>query len=275
MGLFGWREKKLGAVWKIEKKEERSSLLVGTAHFCPYRFEKTLTKLIWGAETVLFEGALDPESMARVVAYGRQGEGTPSLCDALDRGAAKKINERLAKQQSSSATAGSYLDFLQPVATDFLKTQTQGVRPWMAFFTVWAALLNWKYSMDVEAYRIAQRLGKRIAFLETIEDQLAALDGIPFERFVTYLNHIEQWEGYQDRFIKAYLAGDLEQFVSMTGVFPTRCESILARRDPIFFSGIKASHQRGPTTAFVGVAHIPGIRKLFLVEGYRVTQEVV
>ena len=78
MNLFWWKEKKLRSVWKVEKNG-RSSLLVGTAHFCPYRFEKALTKLIQDAETVLFEGPLDQESMARVVQYGRQGEGTPSL----------------------------------------------------------------------------------------------------------------------------------------------------------------------------------------------------
>ena len=129
--------------------------------------------------------------------------------------------------------------------------------------------------MDIEAYHIAQTVGKKIGFLETIEDQLAALDGVPFERFVVYLNHVRQWKDYQDRFVKAYLAGDLEGFLSMTGVFPTRCESILAKRDPVFFEGIKASHEKGPTTVFIGVAHIPGVRRLFLDEGYRVIQEAV
>jgi hypothetical protein len=143
----------------------------------------------------------------------------------------------------------------------------------MAFFTVWSALLNWKHSMDIEAYRIAKKLGKDIGFLETIDDQLAALDGIPFERFVNYLNHVEQWKNYQDRYFKVFLSGNLEQFASVTGLFPTRCESILANRDPIFFKGIRSSIEKGRTTAFIGSAHIPGVRKLFLDEGYRVDQE--
>ena len=143
----------------------------------------------------------------------------------------------------------------------------------MAFFTVWSAFLDWKYSMDLEAFHIAQKLGKTIQYLETIEDQLAALDGIPFERFVSYLNSIENWKKHKEMFMKAFLAGDLEKFASMTGEFPTRCESILAKRDPIFFKRIKAFFEKGKTAAFVGVAHIPGIRKMFLEEGYRVTQE--
>jgi uncharacterized protein YbaP (TraB family) len=127
--------------------------------------------------------------------------------------------------------------------------------------------------MDVEAFRIAQKLGKKIEYLETIEDQLAALDGIPFERIVNYLNHIRNWRVHKEVFTKAFLEGDIQQFFSMTGEFPTRCESIIVKRDPIFFKRMKVFFEKGKTASFVGVAHIPGIRKLFLDEGYRVIQE--
>jgi hypothetical protein len=143
----------------------------------------------------------------------------------------------------------------------------------MAFFTIWSAFLNWKHSMDVEAFHIAQKLKKKIGYLETIEDQLAALDGIPFERIVNYLNHIKHWRVHKEVFMKAFLEGDLQKFFSMTGEFPARCESIITKRDPIFFKRMKAFFDEGKTAAFVGVAHIPGIRKLFLDEGYRVIQE--
>jgi hypothetical protein len=36
---------------------------------------------------------------------------------------------------------------------------------------------------------------------------------------------------------------------------------------------MKTFFQEGKTVAFVGVSHIPGIRKMFLDEGYQVTQE--
>ena len=72
MDFFWWKEKRLKTVWRVEK-DGRISLLVGTAHFSPYSFKKALTKLIQNVETVLFEGPLDKESMARVVQYGQQG----------------------------------------------------------------------------------------------------------------------------------------------------------------------------------------------------------
>jgi uncharacterized protein YbaP (TraB family) len=127
--------------------------------------------------------------------------------------------------------------------------------------------------MDMEAFHIARELGKEIKYLETIEDQLVALDGIPFERIVNYFHRFKYWNAHRERFSKIFLDGQLQKYLSVTGEFPTRCESIIGKRDPIFFRGIKASFEKRRTTAFVGVGHIPGIRKIFLDEGYRVTQE--
>lgn len=272
MNFFWWKEKHLKTVWRVQKGGE-GGFLVGTAHFCPYRFEKALTKLIQRAEVVLFEGPLDQESMARVVYYGQQGENTPSLDEALDPAAKREINRQLSTDSGANTTAGTYLELIHRTKSDFLEAHMRGVRPWMAFFTVWSGLLDWRYSMDVEAFHIAERLGKKIRYLETIEDQLVALDGIPFERIVNYLNHIDNWKAYKEMFVRAFLSGDLEKFASMTGEFPTRCESIIGHRDPIFFKGIKTSFEEAEAVAFVGVAHIPGIRKRFLDEGYRVDQE--
>jgi len=275
MNFFWWKEKRLRTVWKIEKGGQ-SSFLVGTAHFTPYRFGKALTKLIHEADIALFEGPLDQESMDRVVQYGRQGEETPSIYEALDPTVIQVINRQLSTRANSQSlsTAVSYLDIIHPMTSDFLELQTRGVRPWMAFFSVWSIFLNWKHSMDVEAFHIARKLGKKIEYLETLEDQLEAMDGIPFDRIVNYLNHFSHWDIHKELYLKAFLEGDLPKFFSMTGEFPTRCDSILKKRDPIFFEKMKTFFQKGETVAFVGVAHIPGIKKMFLDEGYQATQEV-
>jgi uncharacterized protein YbaP (TraB family) len=271
MPFLWWKEKRLRTVWRVEKGGD-PSFLVGTAHFTPYLFKRALTKLIQNAEVVLFEGPLDQNSMAKVVQYGRQGENNLSVYEALDPRAIKEINKQLATRLNPPTAAGTYLELIHPKASNYLETYAAGVRPWMAFLTVWSALLDWKYSMDIDAYHIAQALGKKIQFLETIEDQLAALDGIPFDRIVNYLNHVEKWEGHKELFQKAFLNGEVEKFISMTGEFPTRCESIIQKRDPIFFEGMKPFFEVGRAVTFVGVGHIPGIRKLFLGEGYQVIQ---
>ena len=124
MNFFWWKEKHLRAVWRVER-EGRISWIAGTAHFCPYRFEKALIHLIKPVETVLFEGPLDDESMAKVVAYGRKGEGTPSLYETLDPAAAKEINRQLGSRWSSKTTAGSYLHLLQPTTPNLLEAYTR------------------------------------------------------------------------------------------------------------------------------------------------------
>jgi uncharacterized protein YbaP (TraB family) len=143
----------------------------------------------------------------------------------------------------------------------------------MAFLIIWSALLNWEHSMDMEAFAIARKLGKKIQFLETIEDQLAALDGIPFERIVNYLNHAEEWKTHKDLFLKAFLKGEVEKFISLTGEFPTRCDSIIQKRNPIFFKMMKPFFDEGKAVAFVGVGHIPGIIQMFQGKSYEVRQE--
>jgi uncharacterized protein YbaP (TraB family) len=273
MNFLWWKKKRLKTVWRVDK-DGHTSFLVGTAHFSPYSFKRALIKLIQSVDIILFEGPLDQESMAKVVQYGQQqGEDTRSIYEALDPVVVKEINRQLGARSSLPTTAGSYLNILYPTSSDFLEVHTRGVRPWMAFFIIWSAFLNWKHSMDVEAFNIAQKLGKKIQYLETIEDQLAALDGVPFERIVNYLNHIEHWKAHKEAFMKAFLEGNIQQFYTMTGEFPTRCDSILTQRNPIFFKRMKTFFEEGKTAAFVGVAHIPGIRDMFLNEGYLVTQE--
>ena len=272
MNLFPWKEKRLRTVWRVEKNGT-GSLLVGTAHFSPYSFRKALTRLIQGSETVLFEGPLDQESMAEVARYGYRGEDTPSVYDALDPAVIREINRALSARSGPATTAGSYLDLVYAKPFGFLEENTRGVRPWMAFFTTWSAFLSWKYSMDMEAFRIARKMGKKIGYLETIEDQLEALDGIPFDRIMNYLNHFQHWSAHREWMARVFLDGNLHSTLSITGEFPTRCESIIGKRDPIFFNGLKATFQKSQTTAFVGIGHIPGVRKMFLDEGYRVTQE--
>jgi hypothetical protein len=135
MNFFWWKEKRLRTVWRVEKGQ-KVSFLVGTAHFTPYRFRRALTKLIQNADTILFEGPLDQESMAQVVQYGRQGENTLSVYEALDPRAIKELNRQLGTRINPSTTAGTYLELIYSKASNYLETYTAGVRPGWLFFTV-------------------------------------------------------------------------------------------------------------------------------------------
>jgi uncharacterized protein YbaP (TraB family) len=145
----------------------------------------------------------------------------------------------------------------------------------MAFFKIWFSYLRkqgWRYTMDLDTLKIAKELGKDAYFLETIEEQIEALNRIPLERIVNYLKRVELWKKYMKFYVKNFLKGDLENIMSVAEGFPTRCESIIDKRDPILYERMKPFLEKGDTFAMVGITHIAGIRKMLLKDGYNVSQ---
>lgn len=271
MNFLWWKEKRLKMVWRIEQGS-RTGFLVGTAHFFPHSLARPLTTLMQDVETVIFEGPLDEASMAKIAEYGRQTQTSASLDEALDPKVIHQINKEFKDRWIPSSSAESHLQMIRPTKVDAMDVYVRGVRPWMAFFTLWSTYLGWKYSIDMEAFHVAQRLGKRIEFLETIEEQLAALDGIPFGRIVEYVNRFDQWKSYREFFLEHFRSGDLEGLMSRTNRFPTRCESILGMRDSRFFDRMVGFFEAGRAMALLGMSHVPAIQKMFLSAGYRVEQ---
>ena len=263
------KEKELRAVWRIEKNG-RGGLLAGTAHFFPYRLGKSLEAFIRPARTVLFEGPLDEASMNQVVAKASEGEGAGALYEVLDPAVRREIKKFLGLPGEGSGSLPLLLSIVSR-DPDPLREHFRALRPWMAFFEIWAHFLKskgWRSSVDLEAQQIAARLGKEIRFLETIEEQVAALEGIPPERFVRFLEKIERWEEFARSHARWYLSGDLEAMMASGNEFPSRCPSIVENRDPVLFERMKVFFERGEAIALVGTAHVPGLLKRFLAEGY-------
>lgn len=270
MSLFGLNEKPLRMVWRVEKNGCVSHL-VGTAHFFPYSFRRPLTRLIRNVTTVMFEGPLDADSSARIAAYGRQGEGFPSLLDALTPEAINAI-ERILRRRLDDSNGNAWLLSLVERRPVYLEGFTRGVRPWAAFFSIWRTYLDWQYSVDLEGYQIACRLGKQVRFLETLDEQLAVLDNIPLERIVRQLNDVENWEAYKNEYVQTFLDGDLEKMVTLTARFVTRGPVVVGARDRILFDRMTPIFERESALAFIGFPHVPGVTHLYRDAGYTVTQ---
>ena len=266
-------QKELKTIWRIERGGYKG-YLAGTAHFFPYRFQKSLQRLIREAKIVLFEGPLDQQSMNQVVERGSEGEGSVTLYERLDPQTITQVKK----------CPGIYSDGSNPLPlffplgskeSDPLYAHFQKFRPWLAFLNLWSQYLKgkgWKYSVDLEAWGIAAQMGKEIHYLETIEEQVKALEGVPFERFVNFLKKIHRWDEYTKAHVQSYLKGDLEEMMSGTSEFPTRCPAIIENRDPVFYDRLRPHLEKAETVAFIGTAHIPGLKKLFLNDGYKVNQ---
>jgi uncharacterized protein YbaP (TraB family) len=272
MNLRFWsNEKPLKMVWRVEK-DGSISHLVGTAHFFPNSFQSSLKRLMKNVDIVLFEGPLDEASSAQIAEFGRDGDDTPDFVEALTPEAIKEIDHILRNRLDKQGGDAWFLSLIErrPI---YFEAYTKGVRPFAAFFSIWQTYLNWSYSVDMEGYQIARKLGKKIIFLETLEEQLEVLDNISSERIACNLNDVFSWGEFKEKYTTYYLEGDLENMVGLTGRFVTRGPIVVSARDQILFDRMKPVFDRENALAFIGFPHVPGVAKLFRNEGYTIAQD--
>jgi hypothetical protein len=265
------KERALRMMWEVVKEGKRS-YLVGTAHFFPYHFKSSLRRYIARVDAVLFEGPLDAESARRVVEAGSRGSGQGSLVEALDAETIRRIQKELggpAQSLSAHMMVRSLLGMSQDApAWDDLK----GLKPWLAFFQLWSVFLRrngWTHNMELDALKIATASGKTVHYLETIEEQIEALEDVPLGRFVHFLRHVD-WQDSRRKHLRHYLRGDLDGLMARVKEYPTYCESIVERRDPILFARMRGFFEQGRVIAFLGTSHCRGIRARLAAEGYAV-----
>ena len=264
-------EKELKMIWEVQK-DAKKSYLFGTAHFFPYSFKKSLQHRIENARIVMFEGPLDPENMAKVVNSGVDHESGYHIFDDLDRKTIDKITRELAPKCRGRDTF-MVLNLRKFRVENPLYDMVKGMKPWLAFFTIWSNFLKkngWKHSVDLEAYTIAEELGKKIDFLETIEDQIGVLESLTRERITTFLKQVDQWHELARGYAACYLAGDLAKLKSRGLRFPSRHHSVINYRDKIFSEKIVAHFKLGDAVAFVGAPHVRGVSKLLREAGYQI-----
>jgi uncharacterized protein YbaP (TraB family) len=264
-------ERELKMIWQVER-DGRRSFLAGTAHFFPFRFRQSLRGYMAQVDTVLIEGPLDEASAQRVEAHGRTRGQAPSLVDALS----PEVRARITRELTGSSPASGAQMLLHQLAgmpRDDLDWEIlRNYRPWLAFFRIWSGFLRktgWTYHMELDVLAVARALRKEVRFLETIEEQLAALDGVPVERFVSFLTQMD-WRGSRRAYAGNYLRGDLEAVMAGAGMFPTYCESIIANRDPVLYARMRELLARGRTIALVGTTHCRGLQAFLRQDGFEI-----
>lgn len=258
-------------IWEAQKNS-RVSNLVGTAHFFPYSFRNSLQRCLKNARVVMFEGPLDDQNMDRVRAAGTEKESAYHIFDELDDKTITGITAAL--MPVCRLRNSSYLlEFCKTDLKDTVYDMVSGMNPWLAFFTIWSTYLKrngWKYSVDVEGYNVARELGKKIIFLEAIEEQITVLKNISRDKIIYFLKQVDHWETLADEYVKSYLKGDLEKLRSSGIRFPSRHPTVIDHRDEIFFERMQAELARGDVVAFLGAPHLKGICRLLLADGYQV-----
>jgi len=268
------REKKFRMAWEIER-DGMKNFLAGSAHFFPYSFRQSLIELIGRTTSVLFEGPLDETNMGKVRQDGIEAKETEKITDLLNKKTLSEISREFMETVPPDDSLSLYADLFNRDKRTLIPDEINRLKPWMAFFVIWSYYLKkrgWIYSVDLEALSVAKELGKDIHYLETIEEQIEALNGIPIERIVNFFRRMNEWEKFAKHHARHYLKGDIGTVVSAIGDFPSRCESIVEKRNPIMFERMMPFIERGDAVAFVGTTHIRGIKGMLEEKGYTVTK---
>lgn len=254
--------------WAVERLGRRSTL-IGAAHFFPRHFRGDLRRLMRGARIVLLEGPLDEAATRKVLEAGR-GVGGAILYSS----AKEKINARLGIYSAPLDVHRILRDLVFGRQDEWLEQELRALKPWAAFFGIWTrwrARQGWDHKFDLDAARIAAKLGKEVRYLETIEEQIAALDAVPVERFARFLA-AGDWSGYNEGYERHYLAGDLERLTATAQAFPTYCEPIIGRRDAVLAERMAPELEAGGACVVIGVAHCPGVLARLAQDGFSSTR---
>jgi uncharacterized protein YbaP (TraB family) len=258
------RQRRFAMLWELEK-EGRRSWIGGTAHFFCYSFESSFRDLFDRVDTVIFEGPLDQASLDQVSEIGRSPEpGSTRLIGALTADDLRRLERVVIGPRGFWPRV---LGFQCPDPPD-VRYFLSETRPWMAFFSLWTSYLKrhgWDQSVDLEAWHLAHDMGKTVAGMETIAEQIETLESIPLSRIVRFFRLCERWGGYIKRNERAYLKGNLNGMMGTSTEFPTRTEHVIHRRDALFLNRMKPFLEQGRCAVFVGAAHL--LNLLPMIEG--------
>lgn len=258
-------------LWEVEKSGKRS-WLAGTAHFFCYSFENSFRKLFRQVDKLIFEGPLDPQTLAIVDAAGKSPDpnapaSQPPLIELLTE------QEICALERVVRGPEGFWPRLLNMEAARKVDVRwyLRHARPWCAMFTLWTGFLErqgWQQSVDLEAWHLGQELGKAVIGMESVEEQLASLDAVPVDRVIAHFRHCQRWDTQVQGNVKAYLAGDLATMMGTSTEFPTRTSTIIGARDQRFRERMTPFLEAGGCVVFVGSAHLLNLRDMLRADGF-------
>ena len=115
-----------------------------------------------------------------------------------------------------------------------------------------------------------EELGKKIVYLETIEEQIDVLESLSIDRIVDFLSRVDHWQTVAQEYVTNYLAGKPRAIQSKGLRFPSRHPSVITHRDRIFYNRMREYLTQGDAVAFVGAPHVGGLIKLLRESDYRI-----
>ncbi len=265
------------ALWKVERGDA-VVWLFGTFHLLPPELSwrtADVNEAMAASDAVWFEADTESaeaqqQSTMLVLSLGMNPQGV-TLSSLLDA-------ETAALLASVAPSVGANPAMLEPF------------RPWMAGLTlavVQTMSLGFDPAAGVEAvlYREAQTAGQRVGYLETAEDQLRMMAGLPeevaIELLAQTLRDLQEMPDQVSELVIAWATGDLDALDeaingAMRDSSPELYEALLIERNRNWIPHIRSMLDEGGTHfVAVGAGHMVGdgsVIALLEAEGFSVVR---
>lgn len=260
-----------GLLWQIDKPGLESSYLFGTIHSEDKRIThipSVVRKHLEQADRLCLEVTMGVSTMFQA-STGMFLKASESL-------------DKLTKQEDYQYI----VDILSKrgMPEDAIKR----LKPWAIIVIVSMPETKTGIFLDKILEMKAERLEKPVCGLETAEEQLQALDGIPFDEQIILLKETLAYLGEMPTILEKlhtlYLSGNLTQMMAFSkeysksehhqAVVDRFMEGIIDKRNVRMVERMEKYLKEGNIFIAVGALHLPGekgILKLLEAQGYRVT----
>ncbi len=275
-------------LWKVTGNDlEKPSYLYGTMHLQDKRvFE--LTDLIedklkecdaLALEIVMTDPSgmgMNPEMLGTLMM-----DGGKKLDDMMSSSDYRKV-KRLVEESMTKMMPEGDMGFMQNMMINMV---IKRVKPLYVSTLITGGRVNMDMDqpLDMHLQSMAQELEKELISIESIEEQMAALNSIDDEeqaKMLTELvNNIEEADADLEQLTIAYQQQNLNLIDSLSNGFGETEgeqfeEALLTKRNLTMAHRIDSIYQKKPTFAAVGAAHLVGKNGLILAlreKGYTVT----
>lgn len=260
------REKSL--LWKVEKQGYNTSYLFGTIHVKDERvfhFNDSLFSKLDEVDVLVTELDLSTESILAMVEGMKLPEGK-TLQDVMK----PKQYERLR-------------DFAEEhVALNF--SQLEKFKPFMVLMLTMQKEIpnNTSEAVDMYLYNYAVKIGKKTKALETLDEQLEALDALSIEKIIKSIDEYESEKGisYEDM-ILAYQNSDIQAMNELTKLEEAKNEkfmkAIFDKRNKVMAKRIPLMMKESSTFFAIGAGHLAGTKGVLSKlenDGFKITPVV-
>lgn len=254
-------------LWRVEGQGLAPSYLFGTMHLSDERITKlspAVSKALTGAKAVVLEiGDLSPAALAGAVATSGAdlvyADGR-SLADALDPDEFEKVKDVV----TASGLPSEAARMLKPWLISTLLSISECERRKAA---------SGAKVLDMQIAETAKASGIPVAGLETINEQLAALSGIPEDQQLQMLRvslrYVDRTNDMMETMVQFYLRRDMgaampfqsalaQEMGIPDSAFDGFRKSLLEDRNKRMSTAARPFLDRGNAFVAVGALHLPG-----------------